>query len=108
MSFKLYVRNFSYSTTEDDLRNLFFQAGTITSIELIRDRYSGSSKGYAFVEMSTQSEAQKAVFMFNRCILADHELRINLVHEQAELNGIRNWGTGYPRRRSPREGHKHY
>ena len=99
MSFKLYVRNFSYSTTEDDLRNLFFQAGTITSIELIRDRYSGSSKGYAFVEMSTQSEAQKAIFMFNGSVLDDHELRVNMLHQRGKLNDFQEGFSGYPRRK---------
>ena len=57
MESKLYVGNLSYSTTEDDLRTLFTQAGTVTSVALIKDRDSGQSKGFAFVEMSTQVEA---------------------------------------------------
>jgi len=59
MESKLYVGNLSYSTTEDDLRTLFTQAGTVASVALIKDRDSGQSKGFAFVEMSTQVEAEK-------------------------------------------------
>ena len=54
MESKLYVGNLSYSTTEDDLRTLFFQAGTVASVALIKDRDSGQSKGFAFVEMSNR------------------------------------------------------
>jgi RNA recognition motif-containing protein len=54
MESKLYVGNLSYSTTEDDLRSLFLQAGTVASVALIKDRDSGQSKGFAFVEMSNQ------------------------------------------------------
>ena len=58
MEVKLYVGNLAYTTTEDDLRTLFAQAGTIASVALIKDRDTGRSKGFAFVEMSTQAEAQ--------------------------------------------------
>ena len=61
MESKLYVGNLSYSTTEDELRTLFLQAGTVTSVALIKDRDSGRPKGFAFVEMSNQAEAQKAI-----------------------------------------------
>ena len=60
MEVKLYVGNLSYATTEDDLRSLFAQAGTVKSVALIKDRDTGRSKGFAFVEMDTQAEAQKA------------------------------------------------
>jgi len=62
MELKLYVGNLEYSTTEDDLRTLFTQAGTVTSVALIKDRDTGRSKGFAFIEMRTQSEAQKAIY----------------------------------------------
>ena len=78
MNSKLYVGNLSYSTTEDDLRNLFFEAGTVASVALIKDRDSGRSKGFAFVEMSNQAEAQKAIEMFNGRSLGDRELRVNI------------------------------
>jgi hypothetical protein len=55
MDVKLYVGNLSYTTTEDDLRTLFSQAGTVASVALIKDRDTNRSKGFAFVEMSSQA-----------------------------------------------------
>jgi RNA recognition motif-containing protein len=57
MNSKLYIGNLSYSTTEDELRTLFSQAGAVTSVALIKDRETGRSKGFAFVEMGNQAEA---------------------------------------------------
>ena len=108
MNSKLYVGNLSSLVTEDDLRNCFIQAETVTSIDLIRDRHNGNSKGYAFVEMSTQSEAQQAAFMFNGRILGDHELRVKMAHSHGELGGGPNRGSWYPRRLPQRGGNKRY
>jgi RNA recognition motif-containing protein len=87
MESKLYVGNLSYSTTEDDLRTLFFQAGTVASVALIKDRDSGQSKGFAFVEMSTQSEAQKAITMFNGFNAGNRELKVSLARPREERSG---------------------
>ncbi len=84
MESKLYVGNLSYSTTEDDLRTLFAQAGTVASVALIKDRDSGQSKGFAFVEMSTQVEAEKAISMFNGHQLGDRELRVSIARPREE------------------------
>jgi cold-inducible RNA-binding protein len=84
MESKLYVGNLSYSTTEDDLRTLFGQAGAVASVAVIKDRDSGRSKGFAFVEMSTQAEAQKAISMFNGQQLGDRELTVNLARPREE------------------------
>ena len=65
MSNKLYVGNLSYETKEDDLRDLFSGAGTVNSAAIITDRVSGRSKGFGFVEMASEQEAQKAIEMFN-------------------------------------------
>jgi len=62
---KLCVGNLSYNTTEDDLRSLFADAGTISSVDLIKDWETGQSKGFAFVEMSSQTEVEAAISMFN-------------------------------------------
>jgi RNA recognition motif-containing protein len=62
---KLYVGNLSYSTGEGDLQTLFAQAGSVKSVSLITDRDTGRSKGFAFIEMTTQAEAEKAISMFN-------------------------------------------
>lgn len=65
MAKKLYVGGLSYSSTEDALRELFSQAGTVVSATVITDKMSGRSKGFGFVEMSSDEEAQKAIEMFN-------------------------------------------
>ncbi|MFC2046189.1 RNA recognition motif domain-containing protein [Chloroflexota bacterium] len=61
MTNNLYVGNLSYDTTEDTLRTLFAEYGEIESVNLISDRYSGRSRGFAFVEMSTEQAAQEAM-----------------------------------------------
>ena len=65
MEKKLYVGGLSYQTTEDSLKDLFSQAGTVTSAAIIMDKISGRSKGFGFVEMGSEDEAKKAIEMFN-------------------------------------------
>jgi cold-inducible RNA-binding protein len=77
MNEKLYVGNLAYSTTEADLRQLFGQAGTVAACDLITDRDTGQSKGFAFVTMGTQAEAEKATQMFNAHSLGDRTLTVN-------------------------------
>jgi RNA recognition motif-containing protein len=84
MENKLYVGNLSYNTTEDELRELFGQAGTVTSVAIIKDRDTGRSKGFGFVEMSNQSEAQKAISLFNAYKLNDRELTVNIARPREE------------------------
>ena len=76
MEVKLYVGNLADETSEEDLRTLFAQAGAVTSVALIKDRATGQSKGFAFVEMTTAAEAQQAIDLFNAYSLADHELKV--------------------------------
>ncbi len=96
MESKLYVGNLAYSTTEDSLRTLFFQAGTVASVALIKDRDSGQSKGFAFIEMSTQVEAEKAISMFNGYQMGDRELRVSIARprEEKPRGGFDNRGSG--------------
>jgi RNA recognition motif-containing protein len=77
MEAKLYVGNLSKATTQDDLNVLFAQAGNVAAVEVIKDRKSGESKGFAFVTMSEGSEADKAVSMFNAYSLSEHELKVS-------------------------------
>jgi RNA recognition motif-containing protein len=84
MESKLYVGNLSYNTTEDELRTLFGQAGTVSSVAIIKDRDTGRSKGFAFVEMSNQAEAQKAISMFNAYRMEDRELTVKIARPREE------------------------
>ena len=78
MTNKLYVGNLNYAVTENDLSDLFSQAGTVVSAKIIIDRDSGRSKGFAFVEMSNEDEAQSAIEMFHE---QDFEGRTIVVNE---------------------------
>ena len=84
METKLYVGNLSFDTSENELRTLFNEAGTVTSINLITDQYSGRSRGFAFVEMSTQSEAEEAIKKFNGYSFANRELKVNIARPREE------------------------
>ena len=84
MEVKVCIRNLSRSTTRQALYALFAEAGDVTSVDVIQDRNSGESKGFAFVTMSAQSEADKAVSMFNSYALDDHPLRVNLARPREQ------------------------
>lgn len=88
MDVKVYVGNLAYSTTEDELRALFSQAGTVASVNVIKDRDTGQSKGFAFVEMSTQAEAQKAISTLNGHALNGRELKVNLARPREDRGGF--------------------
>jgi len=77
MAKKLYVGNLSYDMTEDALKDTFSQAGTVESAIIIKDKMSGRSKGFGFVEMSTDEEAQKAIEMLNGKELDGRALTVN-------------------------------
>jgi len=84
MDTRIYVGNLSKSTTQEEINTLFAQAGTVTSVDLIKDRGTGMSKGFAFVNMPEQAEAEKAISMFNAYSLADNELKVNVARPRAE------------------------
>jgi RNA recognition motif-containing protein len=77
MAKKLYVGNLSYNTYEDNLRNLFTQYGTVESVKIITDRDTGNSKGFAFVEMSTDEEAKAAINGTNSVELDGRAIKVN-------------------------------
>ena len=77
MATKLYVGGLPYSTQEDALRELFTQAGSVVSAVIIMDKMSGRSKGFGFVEMSNNDEAQKAISMFNGQDFEGRKLTVN-------------------------------
>jgi RNA recognition motif-containing protein len=96
METNLYVGNVDYSATEDDLRRLFTQAGEVQSVRVIKDRDTGRSKGFAFVEMSTQAEAEKAISLLNGFSFHDRPLTVNLARPREDR--ARNRGGGQQRR----------
>ena len=84
MDTRIYVGNLNKSTTQDEINTLFAQAGTVTSVDVVKDRGTGMSKGFAFVNMPEQAEAEKAISMFNAYSLADNELKVNLAKPRVE------------------------
>lgn len=84
MGKKLYVGNLSYSTTEEDLRVLFSEVGTPASVTIITDRYSGQSKGFAFVEMESDQAAQDAIQRFNDYEVGGRNLKVSEARPQTE------------------------
>ena len=97
MAKKLYVGNMSYSTTEDQIRELFAQAGEVTSVSLITDRETGRAKGFGFVEMSTDEQAQEAIKRFNGYTLDERALTVNEARprEERPSHGGGRGGGGY-------------
>ena len=88
METKLYVGNMSQETTEDDLRSLFAEAGTVNSVNLIMDRKKGISKGFAFVTMNSETEAQKAIGMFDAKEINAHAIKVNVSHPREERPSV--------------------
>lgn len=84
METKLYIGNMSYDTTEADLRTLLSQAGTVEAVDIIKDRDTGRPKGFAFVTMSNQAEAEKAISMFNDKPFNDRVLTVNIARPREE------------------------
>ena len=77
MSTKLYVGNLAFQTTSTELQDLFAQAGTVESASVVEDRMTGRSRGFAFVEMSTDAEAASAIEQFNGKEVGGRALKVN-------------------------------
>jgi len=87
MEAKLYVGNLPFSTDDGDLQSLFAQAGTVKSAQVIKDRASGRSKGFGFVEMSSSDEAQSAITMFHGKDFNGRAMTVNLARPREERPG---------------------
>src|SRR2546423_346041 len=87
MSTKLYVGNLSFQTTSQDLQELFTQAGTVESANVIEDRDTGRSKGFAFIEMSTPEEAASAIEQFNGKEVGGRALKVNEARPRENRSG---------------------
>jgi cold-inducible RNA-binding protein len=84
MATKLFVGNLSFNTTEGQILDLFKQAGNVVSCELIMDKFTGKSRGFAFVQMGTQEEANKAVADFNGKEIDGRALTVNEARPREE------------------------
>jgi RNA recognition motif-containing protein len=93
MSVKLYVGNLAYSTTEQELQDAFARFGQVVSVAIIVERNTGRSKGFGFVEMNTQEEANDAIQGMNSAQLGGRTLKVNEAHPRRERDSRR------PRRR---------
>ena len=89
---KVYVGNLSYRMTEDELREVFSEAGTVTEAVIIKDKETGRSKGFGFVTMGSQEEAQAAIDMFNGKEVAGRELKVNMARPLEKRGGGRRPG----------------
>ena len=110
MGTRLYIGNLSYNATENDLRTLFEQAGSVTGCDVMLDRHTGRSKGFAFVEMASQEDADKVIETYNGKDFQGRPLTVNEARPRAErppkflaggfeqlggsLGGIRRSGKG--------------
>jgi RNA recognition motif-containing protein len=102
MSTKLFVGNLSFNTTENDLQEAFAAHGTVVEANLMMDRMSGRSRGFAFVTMSTPEEAQKAIAAMNGSMLGNRTLTVNIARPKEELPR----GNRGPRREFRGGGHR--
>jgi RNA recognition motif-containing protein len=98
MGKKLYVGNLAFEVTDRDLEALFSQAGTCESVAVITDKFSGQSRGFGFVEMSSSAEAQNAIEQFNGQDLKGRSLKVNEARDRDDRGGGGSRGGGWNRR----------
>ncbi len=102
MDTRLYVGNLSFDATEEDLKELFEQAGSVVEVVVMRDKFSGRSRGFAFVSMASQEDANKAISQLNDYEFAGRKLQINEARPK-EDRPERSFRDG-PRSSGPRSG----
>ena len=87
MSTKLYVGNLSFDTTEIELQDMFAEAGSVTEAALVQDKFTGRSRGFAFVTMSSAEEAQKAISLFSGKSVQGRPLTVNEARPREDFSG---------------------
>ena len=87
MNLKLYVGNLPFGASEEDLRKLFVEAGTVQSVKIVTDSYSGRSRGFGFVEMATEAEAEKAISLVNGKTFMERTLIVSEAKPQKKRGG---------------------
>jgi len=87
MDLKIYVGNLSFGASEDDLKKLFSEAGTVQSVKIVTDPYSGRSRGFGFVEMTSNSDAEKAISLINGKTFMERTLIVSEARPQKKRGG---------------------
>ena len=101
MEVKLYVGNMAYNTSSEQLKELFAEAGTVLAVDVIKDRDTGTSKGFAFISMGSQADASKAISMFNGKEVDGRPLKVNTAKAREERPaGGRSFNRSNDRNRS--------
>jgi RNA recognition motif-containing protein len=95
MGNKLFVGNLSFDATENDLQDLFAQAGPVNSVNIMQDRATGRARGFGFVEMASDADAEKAISMFNGKDFQGRALTVNEARPREERSGGGGGGGGY-------------
>jgi RNA recognition motif-containing protein len=95
MSSKLYVGNLSFDTTEIDLQDTFAEAGTVNEVALMQDKFTGKSRGFAFVTMSSSDEGQKAISLFHGKTVQGRALTVNEARPREDRTGGGGGGRSY-------------
>jgi len=107
---KIFVGNLAWKATEDSLKSLFEQFGEVVSVKIVTDQYTGKSRGFGFVEMKNDEDAQKAIRELDDKPFLDRNLRVSLAQERSEQprsggergQGRGGWGGDRGERRGPR------
>jgi len=85
----IYIGQLPYNVNEDELREIFSEYGEIASLNLIKDRFSGQSKGFGFIDMPNNSEADKAIKALNKSMLKGREIKVNQAEERRKKSTFR-------------------
>ena len=91
----IYVGNLAYQTTEDDLKTTFAQFGTVDTVNLIKDRFTGQSKGFAFVEMTNNAEADAAIKGLNQQPMDGRVVTVNQAKPRSDSRPARSGGARF-------------
>ncbi len=95
MGNKLYIGNLPFNATETDLQDLFAQAGPVSEVMLMQDKFTGKSRGFAFVTMASEADAQAAITQFNGKQFEGRALTVNEARPREERSGGGGGGGGY-------------
>ena len=104
MEKKIYVANISYSATEQDIRDLFSEYGEVVSVKIITDKFTGQSKGFGFVEMESESDAQKTISELNGKPFMGKTLTLAEAKPQQPRTGFQDRAGGFGRGKSSGKG----